>query len=180
MSYQRNLKTYPNYYVTREGEILMGLFNFNSKSKHTSQPQTSGISVSFGNDAPRSYSSVLNGLEMDVHLIASQTYGYGEIKVVVIIQKIDATYCEVTGSFLADCSFKGVNFGTGYNYNGDDLVMFKTKLATGFTTLEAAKREIALQFNWSDLQVYNTNFTLLNHGDFENKPYISYEFTVKK
>lgn len=139
-----------------------------------------GISVSFGGKTPQSYSSVLNRLEQDVHYIANYTYGYGEISVVVTVQKTDSTYCTVGGSFLADVSFNGVSFQDGYNFDGNDHVLFETKLATGFTSLEDVKREILLQFNWSDLPVYNENFTILNHGDYINKPYISYSFTVKR
>ena len=141
---------------------------------------TKSIDVSFGSEIPRTYSSVLNGLEKDVYYIANYSSGYGEISVVVVVQKINSTYCSVSGNFLADVSFRGVNFGTGYNFDGNDHVSFQTKLATGFTNPEAVKREMLIQFHWSDLSAYNTSFTVLDHGDFAQKPYISYSFTVKK
>lgn len=150
----------------------------NSSTYKTSTVKTNIINCSFQTDG--SYSSILNCLQRDVYHIAKHSRGYGEISVVVIVQKIDNIYCKISGSFLADCSFSGVNFCNGYRFNGTDNVQFETTQAKGFTTLEDIKREILLQFNWDDLPVYNAEFTILNHGDFTNKPYISYSFIVKK
>jgi len=153
--------------------------NNNSKSSKPSA-NAKNINVSFGSETPRSYSSVLNRIEMDVHYIANYSRGYGEINVLVTVQKINNTYCTVYGCFLADCSFQGVTCGTGYIFNGDNHITFQTNLATGFTNLDDVKREILLQFDWDDLPVYNAKFTVLDHGDYVNKPYISYSFTVKR
>ncbi len=151
----------------------------NKNNQVNNSRKASMINVSFGNESPRTYSSVLNCIEQDIHYIAKHTYGYGEINVVVTVQKNNDTYCTVSGSYLADLNFSGVNFGVGYNYNGNDKASFKTKLATGFTNLEDVKREMLIQFNWSDLPTYNTKFTTINHGDYVSRPYISYSFTVK-
>ncbi len=156
--------------------IIFIIVNLLKKQTRTEQPKKE-ISVSFGSETPRSYSSVLNRLEQDISYIASNTYC--EINVVVSVQKIDSTYCTVRGSFLADTAFHGINFIDGYSYNGSDHVTFKTNLATDFISPNEVKREMLIQFKWSYLQVYNEKFTILDHGDYINEPFISYSFTVK-
>ena len=151
------------------------MFFGNSKKK---TEKSNVINCSFKDSG--SYSSILNGLEQDVSYIAKHSQGYGEIKAVIIIQKIDNMYCMISGSFLADCSFNGINFSNGYRFSGSDFVSFETTKATGFTTVEDARRELLLQFNWNDLQVYNADFTILTQGDYTDNPYISFSFTVKK
>lgn len=150
----------------------------NSKKTSPKSPQKqNGITCLFQPEG--SCSSVLNRLEQNVSYIAKYSHGYGEISVCVSVQKIDHTYCKISGSFLADCGFHYVQFGNGYRFNGTDYVSFETNRATGFTTVEDVKREMLLQFNWFDLPVYDAKFTVLAHGDYINHPYISYSFTVK-
>lgn len=137
-----------------------------------------GLRCSFRSNG--SYSSILNRLEQDVYLLATQTRGYGELSVVVSVRKMNSNYCRVSGSFLADGTLSGARFDSGYQFNGTDSVKFETSSATGFTSVEDVKREMLLQFDWNDLPVYNPQFTVLAHGDFVTTPYISYSFTVKR
>lgn len=126
-------------------------------------------------NSPQPYSSVLCSLQRIVESVAKATYC--EIGVVVQVHKIDDTYCGVVCQLLADTSFRNVSFGEGFMFNGDDLASFETKIATGFTTLDDVKREILLQFNWSDVSVWNDNVTVLPNA--VNGPFASYSFTMK-
>lgn len=152
--------------------ILYSKKNTNVSSK----VRTNTISCTFRSNG--SYSSILNGLEQDIHYIAKNTYGHGKISVVVSVRKINASYCKVSGSFLADVGFNGVLFRGGYVFNGSDMVRFETESATGFTTIEDVKREMLLQFNWHDLPVNDSKFTVIKHGDYTTTPFISFNFVV--
>lgn len=123
------------------------------------------------------YSSFLSQLQRVIEYLALRSYC--SINVVVIVQKINNTFCEISGQLLADNSFQNIYFGYGFATN-DGCVSFQTDMATGFSSLEAVKREMLLQFHWNDVIVSDEKFTMLDRGDFANKPYISYSFTVKK
>lgn len=129
-------------------------------------------------DIPRVYSSILNDLEVIVSSVVNASYC--EVNVVVQVRKIDNVYCSVACSLLADTSFSGVVFGEGFLVDGNDHARCETVLATGFTTPDDVKREILLQFNWSNISVSNTQVTVLDYGDYINTPYISYSFTAMK
>jgi hypothetical protein len=129
-------------------------------------------------DHPQAYSTVLNGLEQIVEQVIRNSFC--EVSVVVQVKKLDSTFCQVSCSLLADTSFNGIAFGEGFACNGNDHAAFETGLATGFSTAQDVKREILLQFSWSDISVSNTQLTVLDRGDYADKPYVSYSFTGKK
>lgn len=133
---------------------------------------------SLDSTSPMSYGSFLSQVQRVIEYVALRSYC--SINVVVIVQKINNTYCQISGQLLADTSFQNIHFGNGLAFDGDDCVSFQTDLATGFSSLEAVKQEMLLQFHWNDVIVSDEKFTMLDRGDFANKPYISYSFTVKK
>lgn len=133
------------------------------------------ISISAGDN----YSHILNQLEQLVYSVAC--YTYCEIGVVVQVHKLSEKYCSISCQLLADSSFRNVNFGEGFKYNGEDLARFETENATGFTTLEDVKREILLQFNWpySGIFITKTEINTYNSGKYLDKPCVSYSFTMR-
>lgn len=160
--------------------IIIVIIVVATSKKKTGVNNTNTVSVpkfTMSVTGPRSYSSILNNLEMIVESTAHRSYC--EIGVVVQVQKIDSTYCKIGFSMLADTSFRNVAFGEGFRVNGDDHVQFDTNLATGFTTVDDVRRELLLQFNWSGVNVTNEKMTVIDHGDYLNKPYVCYSFTVK-
>ncbi len=135
------------------------------------------VRYSLDTSSQQRYDRILNNLENIISSVANRSFC--KIDVVVICQKTDSDYCEVSGSLLADSRFNNVAFENGFD-GGDDFVRFCVEKAVGFTDPEKVKQEMSLQFNWSDLSISNEKFTVLDYGDYTNKPYVSYSFSVKK
>lgn len=126
-----------------------------------------------------SYSSILNTFQHDIeYLTRFSRVGISGMKVAVCVSKIDNIHCRVSGNF-GDANFSEVNFKNGYTCSGD-WVQFEINTATGFTTPEDVVREMQLQFNWSDIQVYNTELNVYTNGEFANQPLIAYHFEVRR
>lgn len=152
----------------------------NEKKTSLSSSKTKNSDVlrcSLDTSGKQSYDRILNNLENIISSVANRSFC--KIDVVVICQKTDSDYCEVSGSLLADSRFNNVAFENGFD-GGDDFVRFRVEKAVGFTDPEKVKQEMSLQFNWSDLSISNEKFTVLDYGDYTNKPYVSYSFSVKK
>lgn len=168
------------------GTVLFGIFTLTflisiySDSKKMNIHSTKNNKIEFSLNGTGSYSSILNQLENHLYYIAKHTRYGGEIHVVVQVKKIDNTYCCVEGNFMAGSSFRGVDFMGGYVYDGDGQVCFETDIATGFTSPEDVKRELLLQFNWSDFPLYDTNILMLDYNDYKDTPLVSFSFTIKK
>ena len=135
------------------------------------------VKYSLNTSSQQRYDIILNNLETIIESVANRSLCV--INVVIICQKIEGDYCEVSGSLLADSSFNNVVFENGFD-GSNDFVKFHIEKAVGFTEPEAVKREMSLQFKWSDLSVSNEKFTVLDYGDYANKPYVSYSFSVRK
>ena len=84
------------------------------------------------------------------------------------------------GISLEWSNFAGSNisFGNEFSVN-DGSARFETNLATGFTTVEEVKKEIARQFKWHDIILSDEKFTVLNYGDYTNTQLISYSFKAR-
>ncbi len=158
------------WYFKRSGNEKNSLSSSRSKSNEP-------VRCSLDTSSQQRYDRILNNLENIIESVANRSFC--RIDVVVICQKKESDYCEVSGSLLADSSFNNVIFENGFD-GGNDFVKFHVEKAVGFTNPEAVKREMSLQFNWSDLSVSNEKFTVLDYGDYADKPYVSYSFSVKK
>lgn len=124
-----------------------------------------------------SYSSILNQLEQIVSLVAKQCCR--DFRVYVAVKKINASTCAI--SFAIDeVTFKywNITFGSEFSLINDDYVKFETKQATGFTTAEDVKRELLLQFNWSDISTSVTESTIYNRGVMANHPLVVFNFNA--
>lgn len=125
-----------------------------------------------------SYSSILNQLEQIVFLVAKQCYH--DFNVYVAVQKINASTCAISFS-INEVSFKywNITFGSEFSLLSDDYAEFKTEQATGFTTAEDVKRELLLQFNWSNISTSVTESTIYNRGVMANQPLVVFKFNAK-
>ena len=129
-----------------------------------------------------SYSSILNQLEQIVFLIAKRC-PWMTLQVLVMVRKINASTCSVSFQ-IEDVSLKrnNITFGSEFQDNGDgsyECMTFKTNQATGFITPEAVKREMLLQFNWSNISTNITQLSVLDHGDFTHTPMVTLRFEAQ-
>ena len=129
-----------------------------------------------------SYSSILNQLEQIVFLIAKRC-PWMKLQVLVMVRKINASTCSVTFQ-IEDVSLKrnNITFGSEFQDRSDgsyECMTFKTNQATGFTTPEAVKRELLLQFNWSNISTNITQLNVLNYGDFTHTPMVTLRFEAQ-
>ena len=129
-----------------------------------------------------SYDSILNQLEQIVFLIAKRC-PWMKLQVLVMVRKINASTCSVTFQ-IEDVSLKrnNITFGSEFQDRSDgsyECMTFKTNQATGFTTPEAVKREMLLQFNWSNISTNITQLNVLNHGDFTHTPMVTLRFEAQ-
>lgn len=155
-----------------------GNTNQNSYSPAGSTSPNNVLRISYVVNSPQDYCSILNKLQDITYMTFMRNYT--DISVVVIVRKIDSMYCSIGFSMLADSVFNNVAVGEGFTFSGNDHIKFETNLATGFTNPDDVKREISLQFNWSEISASDVKWTVLSHGDYSNSPLVSYNFTIKK
>ena len=157
--------------------IIVYYLYVKSKSK-TIYNVPSGLRFTVSTMAP--YSTILNQLQNIVGSVVIRFPGQ-DILVSVQIRKLNNVNCRVGfGISLEWSNFAGSNisFGNEFSVN-DGSARFETNLATGFTTVEEVKKEIARQFKWHDIILSDEKFTVLNYGDYTNTQLISYSFKAR-
>ena len=162
--------------------IIFVIFSNSGNKTSTTQKAKTNAPLHCTVSRTGSYSSILNQLEQIVFLIAKRC-PWMTLHVLVMVRKINASTCSVSFQ-IEDVSLKrnNITFGSEFQDNGDgsyECMTFKTNQATGFTTPEAVKREMLLQFNWSDVSTNITQLNVLDRGDFTHTPMVTLRFEAQ-
>lgn len=131
------------------------------------------ISLDVSNSS--NYQIILNKLGSVVDQVARKCVNR-RISTLIMIKKETESTCRIT-FMMEDINFErfGVLFNSEFKVD-DYKASFETSSATGFTTAEEAKKELYLQFNWSDIAVNITDFHITDHGDYAGFPLIVFRF----
>lgn len=125
-----------------------------------------------------SYSSILNSLERIAENIARQCPGR-EIQMLVMVHKLNDNVCHICYQ-IEDLPFNLYNISFGDEFRVySDFATFETKHAVGFNNSSEVKRELLLQFNWSDITININQLDILEHGNFKNAPLVTFRFSLK-
>ena len=150
------------------------------KSKRKVKEKVNNL-LHFTVSSAATYGTILNELQNIVGSVVHSFPGQ-DVLVSVQVRKLNNVNCRVSFGITLEWSnfaSRNISFGNEFTVNNDSA-RFETNSATGFTTVEAVKGEIARQFKWHDIALSDVKLTVLNYGDYINTPLVMYSFKAKQ
>ena len=107
---------------------------------------------------------------------------FHEMEAVIIIRKLDQTYCSVSLQLDLGCGVipKDVTFGREF-FLSESLIRYKTNNATGYSTPALIQRMITgdMASSLPGLQIIPTESSVYERGDYSTRPMVVCRYSVK-